>query len=204
MRTTAAGPRALPQPRGTSGAESVTSSPLGGSAGSGRVKFFTRRHFYFPRAPPPPSPPPRFASPRPLGRAPRASLSAVRAPEGLSGGQSGSGAQRSGGRTSPPPRESRSPSSSRTKKAPLTPSGRGVKVSPSHVPPQRSAARCPRRWDPPGPGPSRSLAPAQRLISRETDTTVLGRERPALCGREPCLFERHLTQRATNWTRASA
>lgn len=43
-----------------------------------------------------------------------------------------------------------------------------------------------------------------RLISRETDTTVLGRERPALCGREPCLFERHLTQRATNWTRASA
>lgn len=86
----------------------------------------------------------------------------------------------------------------------LFPSGRGVKVSPSHVPPQRSAARCPRRWDPPGPGPSRSLAPAQRLISRETDTTVLGRERPALCGREPCLFERHLTQRATNWTRASA
>lgn len=43
-----------------------------------------------------------------------------------------------------------------------------------------------------------------RLISRETNTIVLGRERPALCGREPCLFERHLTQRATNWTRASA
>lgn len=42
-----------------------------------------------------------------------------------------------------------------------------------------------------------------RLISRETDPVALGWERPAVCGREPCLFGSPLTQKVMNWTRAS-